>query len=434
MNEQRPAPRFGIPKRDLFKAFVCDDLSMDLVGATCATLGWSGECIFKGGIKNAIQSLSISSSPSILFIDLSDSTVPLRDVNALAEVCEPGTIVIVGGHMNDVRLYRDLLASGIQDYLLKPFHPDQLRDSFVHAQTILTSPRPSDTPEIPHFQVSVMGARGGVGASMIASALAWSMALHQRRTTTLLDLDVHFGTSALGFDLSPGKGLAEAIDNPSRIDGLFLERALVHASEKLSVLAAEASIMQPLLSDGTAFRLLQEELKTGFECTIADLPRDLAVMCPHLLGDIHTLLLVAEPSLACARDIFRLLNWLKTAAPLVRPQVILNKMAANGIIEISLGDFEKAIEQAVDVILPDDPKIVRECARLGKAVTDAGRSSKLGQALQAYAANLIEQVGAPSAPTSHAEAKPPALASVLQKMSFWGTKKDAPSQNRYAVR
>ena len=36
---------------------------------------------------------------------------PLNDINALAEVCEPGTVVIAAGQVNDVRLYRDLVAS-----------------------------------------------------------------------------------------------------------------------------------------------------------------------------------------------------------------------------------------------------------------------------------------------------------------------------------
>ena len=43
-------------------------------------------------------------------------------------------MVIAVGQVNDVRLYRDLLASGIHDYLLKPFTVDQLRDAFAHAQ------------------------------------------------------------------------------------------------------------------------------------------------------------------------------------------------------------------------------------------------------------------------------------------------------------
>ena len=39
---------------------------------------------------------------------LSESGDPLNDINALAEVCEPGTVVIAAGQVNDVRLYRDL--------------------------------------------------------------------------------------------------------------------------------------------------------------------------------------------------------------------------------------------------------------------------------------------------------------------------------------
>jgi pilus assembly protein CpaE len=61
-------------------------------------------------------------------VDLSESGDPLNDINALAEVCEPGTVVIAVGQVNDVRLYRDLLASGIHDYLLKPLSASQLRD------------------------------------------------------------------------------------------------------------------------------------------------------------------------------------------------------------------------------------------------------------------------------------------------------------------
>ena len=44
-------------------------------------------------------------------VDLSESGDPLNDINALAEVCEPGTVVIAVGQVNDVRLYRDLLAA-----------------------------------------------------------------------------------------------------------------------------------------------------------------------------------------------------------------------------------------------------------------------------------------------------------------------------------
>jgi pilus assembly protein CpaE len=53
-------------------------------------------------------------------------------------------------------------------------------------------------------------------------------------------------------DLEPGRGLTDAIENPSRIDGLFIERALIRANDNLSILSAEAPINMPLLTDGSA--------------------------------------------------------------------------------------------------------------------------------------------------------------------------------------
>ena len=89
---------------------------------------------------------------------------------------------------------------------------------------------------------AVIGVRGGVGASTIATSLGWLLGDAEGRSTALLDLDVHFGTGALAFDLEPGRGLTDAIENPSRIDGLFIERAMVKATDKLSVLSAEAPL------------------------------------------------------------------------------------------------------------------------------------------------------------------------------------------------
>ena len=106
--------------RDPFAAYLCDEASLDVLRPLAIELGWQPEKCNKGGLRNAVQSLSVSASPNILFVDLSESGDPLNDINALAEVCEPGTVVIAAGQVNDVRLYRDLVASGIHDYLLKP--------------------------------------------------------------------------------------------------------------------------------------------------------------------------------------------------------------------------------------------------------------------------------------------------------------------------
>ena len=138
------------------------------------------------------------------------------------------------------------------------------------------------------------------------------------RSTALLDLDIHFGTGALALDLEPGRGLTDAIENPSRIDGLFIERAMVRANEKLCVLSAEAPLNQPLLNDGTAFFQLQEELRNAFESTVLDLPRSMLIQHPHLVQDVHVAIVAVEFTLAATRDAIRVLSWLKANAPHVQ--------------------------------------------------------------------------------------------------------------------
>jgi pilus assembly protein CpaE len=217
---------------------------------------------------------------------------------------------------------------------------------------------------------AVIGVRGGVGASTIATSLAWLLGEKAHRTTALLDLDVHFGTGALALDLEPGRGLTDAIENPSRIDGLFIERAMVRANERLSVLSAEAPINQPLVTDGTAFFQLQEEMRNAFESTVLDLPRHMLIQYPHLVHDAHVAVVVSELTLAATRDTIRILAWLKSNAPQTKVVVVANRMPSGGALEISRKDFEQSIERDVDVVFPDDGKLAAQAAKLGKPMAE----------------------------------------------------------------
>lgn len=397
-----------IGHREPFTAYVCDETTAEALRPVAIEMGWAPEKVNKGGLRNAVQSLSVSASPQILFVDLSESGDPLNDINALAEVCEPGTVVIAAGQVNDVRLYRDLVVSGIQDYLLKPLNADMLREAFTHAQTILNAPKAVDaSTERPHISTAFIGARGGVGASTLATSIAWTLSEKGARTTALLDLDVHFGTAALALDLEPGRGLTDAIENPSRIDGLFIERAMVRSSETLSVLSAEAPINSPVLTDGAAFYQLQEEMRAAFECTVVDLPRGMLVLHPHLITDVQVAVLVTELTLAAARDTIRLLSWFKSNAPQTQVIVVANRVQPAAQLEISRKDFESSIERKVDVAIMFDQKLAAQAAKLGKPLAEAGKGSKTIQPLGDLATTLMA-VGDAAEPEAAGKKKPAA--------------------------
>src|SRR3546814_12937585 len=90
-----------------------------------------------------------------------------------------------------------------------------LRESLTMAQAMLSAPKHADMlDDKPHHLTAVVGVRGGVGASLVSTSLAWTISEQAGRQTGLLDLDVHFGTGALPLDLEPGRGLIAAIGTP----------------------------------------------------------------------------------------------------------------------------------------------------------------------------------------------------------------------------
>ncbi len=77
-----------------------------------------------GGLPSAIEAFRLKPVPNLIIIETkADRDLLLLELDALAELCEETTKVIVIGDLNDVQLYRTLMARGISDYVIHPFEP-----------------------------------------------------------------------------------------------------------------------------------------------------------------------------------------------------------------------------------------------------------------------------------------------------------------------
>lgn len=376
--------------RKPFAAFVLDEATMECLVPIANDRGWDTSRIQGGGIANAVRSLAVAPPPHLLIVDLSESEEPRADITALAEVCEPGTIVIALGAINDVGLYRDLIATGIYDYLVKPVTSDQLRQSIATAEEMaqavqIDEPTVAESGRVTTF----IGVRGGVGTSTLAVNSAWVMAHDQGRKVALVDLDIHYGTAALAFDLEPGRGLYDALENPGRVDGLFIERAMVKESDNLWILSGEAPIGDALTPHPTAFDHLLGELKTNFRDIIIDLPRGLVGQQQFLMSESHHIVLVSDFSLTAIRDVIRLLAFIKQMAPDVEVTVVGNRYQGGGRDEVSQKDFENAVEHQIDLIVPNDWKSAVSANKAAKTIPEINRSSRAATAIRTLASSLV---------------------------------------------
>ncbi len=358
-------------QREQFLAFVADSDTYAVVDQVVGEMMLPHASIRQGGVKEAVKHLGEQRSPKLLLIDVASSDLPLSDINSLADVCEPGVTVVAIGERNDCGLFRDLLQHGVADYLVKPITPALLQKAILAATE--QSGVVKSNSKLGKL-VAVSGTRGGVGATTIATSVAWLIAQERRRRVGLVDLDLQYGTVALSLDLEPSHGLREALENPNRIDGLFMDRVLIQHSERLFVLSAEESPDEMLLLDYGAIELLMTELRNKFHYVVVDVPRAANACTQQVLQSATDLILVTDLSLAGMRDTMRITGMMPTTNASCTTTLVVNRVGEHKQGEMPRAEFEKGVGRKLDLMLPFDAKTVAAATNFGQPVA-AGKGA-----------------------------------------------------------
>ncbi|MEW5703201.1 MAG: AAA family ATPase [Pseudomonadota bacterium] len=372
------------PTVEPFLGFVSDEMTHETLALLAKHEKWSGQRVFQGGIVAAIESLASRPSPKLLIVDLSGSDQPLADIHRLAEVCEVGTAVVALGMTNDVPLFRSLLEAGVADYLVKPVTFETFQNTIKNL-----SGKKTETEEgAPGRLVTIVGARGGVGASTLAVSTAWLIAHEQKRRVALVDVDLQFGTVSLALDIEPSRGFREALENPERVDDLFVASVLVHESENLYVLGAEEALDEDLAFDPQGLHQMVRELRRNFECIVLDLPRVHVLRYLEVLAESAVITVVTDFSLASMRDTVRLRALIRGVAPRAKLSIVVNRTRPEDGSDVPKRAFEEAIEAPVDAIIPYDRKAVALANRSGKPLSAVLTGSQVAKAYRKLSRTL----------------------------------------------
>ncbi|HTZ36195.1 MAG TPA: AAA family ATPase [Stellaceae bacterium] len=384
---ERASPATRKPDRAGVVAVVHDQATLDRIQGVIRELQLDDELNFEATLDSALHRINEGQPPRVLVIDLSESPAPISDLSAARAVGGPDLKILALGTVNDVGLYRDIVAAGANDYLVKPPGREQLTALFERLNG--SGGNSGGLGQV----IAFLGSRGGVGTTTAAVSCAWLLAEGRKERVALVDLDLHFGTVALKLDTDPGNGLCEALEQPSRIDSLFIERAMIKVTDNLRILAAEAAVGEMLVVDTGAIDVLLYELRRKFAWVVVDLPRQVTSTHRVVLATAGRAVLLCERSLAGLRDTIRLQTMLKEQAPQTR-LALIESGAHGDRATVGKGEFEKAIGKSFDAALSYDPKAAGAAANAGQPVPQAAPRSAYTREIEQLMVNLA---GAPQA-------------------------------------
>lgn len=336
--------------------------------------------VMGGGIPAAVRLFQTQSTPNLLLVETTAShDVLLANLGALAEVCQPDTKVVVVGQLNDVVLYRELIRQGVSEYLVAPISPLHLVEAVA---ALYRSEKAAPVGRV----MAYVGAKGGAGSSTIAHNCAWEMSRTTDVETTIIDLDLAFGTAALDFNLDSTGGLLEALAQPDRIDTLLLDRLLVKLGDRLNLLAGPGGVDREISIEPHAVETILTAMRSSVPLIVVDVPNLWAPWVKFTLLHADQIVITAEPELASLRNARAMVEMLKGSRPNdAPPTIVLNQVNVPKRPEINATDFRKAIGVEVAVSVPFDPQNFGAALNNGKMLLEMSPRSRAAEALRKLA-------------------------------------------------
>jgi pilus assembly protein CpaE len=334
----------------------------------------------EGGLGGAVDFYQNQPTPQLLVVESLDPTPKLLSyLERLSEVCDPGTKVIVVGAANDIALYRELMRRGVSEYLVPPLGTLQL----IAAITALYA-----DPAQPFIgrQITFCGAKGGAGSSTIAHNIAHLISERMGANTVLVDLDLAFGTAGLDFNQDPLHGIADALNQPDRLDPVLMERMMARCGDHLSLFAAPASLERDFDIAPETFEEVAHKIRASTPYVVLDLPHAWTSWKRRMLTTSDDVVIVAEPDLASLRNAKNIVDLVRAARPNdAAPRVVLNKVGVPGRPEIPLKDFGEALGLTPSMSIGFDAKLFGQAANNGQMLAEVGPKSKQAESLDILA-------------------------------------------------
>lgn len=330
--------------------------------------------VHPGGVAAATEFYRQAASPNLVVIESRLPGVELHaQLDKLADVCVPGTKLIVVGYANDIALYRELLVRGVSEYIVAPTDPIAMIAAIARLY------QNAGTDKLGR-SVAFIGAKGGVGSSTIAHNVASTIGRTYGCDVILADLDLPFGSASLGFNLDSTQGMAQALQDTNRLDYALLEHLVTKCEDHLSVLTAPATLEKSYDLEENTFERMLDIAQANVPFVVLDIPHVWTSWVRRTLLAADEVVITAVPDLTSLRNAKNLVEQLKRARPNdAPPRLVLNQVGMPKRSEITFDKFSTALQIEPIACIPFDPSTVSAAANKGQMIADVSAKSAVSK-------------------------------------------------------
>ena len=274
---------------------------------------------------------------------------------------------------------------GVREVLPSPAPADALQAAVNRVAAKLNGPGPRANGKLLAF----LAAKGGSGATFIASNLGWQLAAS--RSVLLIDLNLQFG-DALSFvhDGAAASTLADVARDISRLDASFLVACSVRVAPNFSVLAAPEDMTQAMEIKTEHIDAIVSLALTKYDFVLLDMSRNLDTLAIRALDRAHSIFVVLQAALPAVRHARRLLGVFRSLGyPPEKVGLILNRFDKNS--DISLQDIQRSLGVSQLRTVPNAFREVNDAINHGSALATEVRSSSVTRTLADFALSLSPQ-------------------------------------------
>lgn len=240
--------------------------------------------------------------------------------------------------------------------------------------------------------ISVVGSKGGVGATTVAVNMAVSLIQRSKETTAaLFDMNTLFGEIPLFLDLTPKFHWGDINKNIDRLDPMFLMNILAKHSSGVHLLPSPAYLNGNNFPAIDAIDRLLALMRTMFDFTVVDAGQSLEDVSLRMLQNSDNVVLVSQLNVSCLSNTNRLVKSLTDLGYVARDQlkVVINRSQKKN--DIAIEDAQSGINKDIFHAIPNDFKTTMAAINQGKPLRLFAPKSPIAKSFEELTGKLFPQ-------------------------------------------